>query len=196
MNYSMFYNFHHLGDILLISFENKNVTDHERKGQIEVLYHNEEIIGYNIFDISKIMKIKVDGLIILPPNALIDAINSLLSHQGLAKLPYVSKSNFVVGEVIDSKLDQTKYLVDVKIDGKMITVISKESIQKGLKVVVAIIGATLFDNSRIDVSLRNGVKIEGHLCTKKDINMEDSDELIIVDDDAIVGADFFTQEVK
>lgn len=196
MNYSMFYNFHHLGDILLISFENKNVTHHERKGQIEVLYHHEEVIGYNIFDVSKIMKIKVDGLIILPPNALIDAINSLLVEQGLTRLPYIKKSSFVVGEIVTSKLEDTIYLLDVKIDGKTIKVISKENVPIGTKVVVAVIGATLFDNSRIDVSLINGVKIEGHLCTKKDINMDDSDELIVVDDDVAVGTDFFTQEVK
>lgn len=196
MNFSMFYNYHHLGDVLLISFIDEEVTNHERRGQIEVLYHENELVGYNIFDISKIMKIRAEGLIVLPPNALIDAINSLLLKEGLTKLTHVERSNFVIGEVVSSEKLIGKYLIKVNIGESVINTINKENIETGSKVVVAISGATLFDNSRIDVSLIDGVKIEGKLCSKKDLNTEDSDDLLIIDDDSNIGTDFFMQEVK
>ena len=56
--YSIYYSYKEIGDVLLIVFDQKAMpTSFIQKSDVTVIYHNGEIIGYNIFNISKIVKI-------------------------------------------------------------------------------------------------------------------------------------------
>ena len=75
-NYSLFYIYKNLEDVLMVIIDNdKKPTSHERKGKVEVIYYDKEIIGYNIFDISEVIKIKTRGKIFLPSPILVKVIN-------------------------------------------------------------------------------------------------------------------------
>ena len=98
--YTLFYNRKNIGDVLLINFNNDlEVTSFIKKDKITALYHDDKLIGYNIFDISKIVKIQYKGMIILPINPLIDVINSLLINEGFDKLDYSFESGYLIVEI-------------------------------------------------------------------------------------------------
>ena len=85
--YSLFYSYKNIGDVLIVIFDNdKKPTRSERKGNVEVIYNQEDIIGYNIFDIRNIVKIKTEGLIYLPSPALISVINTILKNNKVEEL--------------------------------------------------------------------------------------------------------------
>jgi tRNA-binding EMAP/Myf-like protein len=200
VNYSLFYNYNKDGDILLISLVNEQGNHSEKLSpDFEVIYRNKVVIGYRIFNFTKIVKIKANGLIVLPPNALIDAINSVLVKYGFTKLSYKNNSGFVIGEIISTHDRSDKsyiYLVDVK--EKNIKVISGDkNLKPHQKIVIALSGTRLFDNDSVDniISVRN-VKCDGLICTLKDLGMEESDEVLVLADSAIAGSDFYHSEVK
>ena len=71
--YSLFYAYRKLDDIFAIVFHGYGkVTKKVRNKNVEALYNNENLCGYNIFNIKDIVKIKAKGLIYLPNKELID----------------------------------------------------------------------------------------------------------------------------
>ncbi|MCH3976158.1 MAG: hypothetical protein LKF69_02505 [Bacilli bacterium] len=99
----LFYNLPLLGDVLRIKFFDQDSTRKEKKGKILVLFNNDEIIGYEIYDLQHIIKIKSSGLVILPPLALIEVLNSLLEPLHLPLLTYSSSSGFVAAKVVSTQ---------------------------------------------------------------------------------------------
>ena len=50
MNYSLFYNYKLIGDVLMIVFENETIpTSKEVVGDVVKIYANNKLIGVNIF---------------------------------------------------------------------------------------------------------------------------------------------------
>ena len=93
MNYSLFYNYKLIGDVLMIVFENETIpTSKEVLGDVVKIYANNKLIGVNIFNFSEIVKIKSNGLIPLPNNKLIDIINNVFENNSLEKLPYKKRT--------------------------------------------------------------------------------------------------------
>lgn len=199
MNFSLFYNFSQSNDLLTILFSDDEVDYEESKNDFVILKHKEDIVGYKIFNISRIIKIKAEGLIVLPPDALIDAINAILSQNGERKLSYIHHSGFLIGQVIE-KIDIINhpylYMVDIGKKEYLVALAKKNDISLKTKIVIVKNGTMLFDNSRIDVSLIRGTKCDGMICSLKDLKMENSDETLFIYDDSPLGSDFFISEVK
>lgn len=191
--YSIFYSYKGIGDVLIVIFNNESKpTHHERKGQVEVIYHEQEVIGYNIFDISKIIKIKTSGLIYLPSKELISIINALLRNNGLEELEVQTNSGYIIGEVIDIKPYQEKKIVSVDIGKEVVKAYTKEAINLKDKVVVATLGTRLND-SRIVKMIED---TNAFICTEKDLQISESDTILILDNEEENGKDFFTMEMK
>lgn len=191
--YSIFYSYKGIGDVLIVIFNNESKpTHHERKGQVEVIYHEQEVIGYNIFDISKIIKIKTSGLIYLPSKELISIINALLRNNGLEELEVQTNSGYIIGEVIDIKPYQEKKIVSVDIGKEVVKAYTKEAINLKNKVVVATLGTRLND-SRIVKMIED---TNAFICTEKDLQISESDTILILDNEEENGKDFFTMEMK
>ncbi len=89
------YNNHELDNTLLILFSDEEVTNSKKKDEIEVLYHDMEIIGYKISNFIRYAKIKYSGIIFLPSNTLVDVINSVLKNHQLETLEYKTSSGYI-----------------------------------------------------------------------------------------------------
>ena len=192
-DYSLFYSYKNIGDVLIVIFNNEEkATRSERIGQVEVIYHDNEVIGYNIFDISKIIKIKTQGLIYLPSEELIAIINALLKNNHIEELGVQSSSGYIIGQVIDIEPYQEKKIVSVDIEKEVVKAYTKEDINKGDKVVVALLGTRLNDG-RIVKLIED---TNAFICTEKDLQISESDTILILDNEEENGKDFFTMEKK
>lgn len=103
-NYGI-YNNHELDNTLLILFSNEKISRNEEKGELDILYHGDKIIGYKIKNFLRYAKIKYSGIIYLPANPLIDVINGILDRYHLEKLDYKHGSGYV------TKLNENKLMV-------------------------------------------------------------------------------------
>lgn len=93
-NYGI-YNNHELDNTLLILISEEKATRSEEKGEIDILYHNDKIVGYKIKNFLRYAKIKYSGIIYLPANPLIDVINGILERYNLEKLDYKHGSGYI-----------------------------------------------------------------------------------------------------
>lgn len=198
-HYSLFYSYKHIGDVLIIIFNNdKKSTKNVRKGQVEIIYHENEIIGYNIFDIRNVVKIKTEGLIYLPSLAFINVINAILKNNGVEELDYVKESGYFIGEIKNIEpIDNEKSLVSIDIKKELINAVTKSSdLHLNDKVVVATADTRLNNGELVKSSNLGQTAINGHLCNEKELQISDEERVLILDKDEDIGKDFFTTEAK
>ena len=88
------YNHHELNNTLLVLFSDSSITRVEKIDEVEVLYHNEEKVGYRINNFIRYAKIKYSGIIFLPADPLIDIINVILKNHKLDTLAYKNNSGY------------------------------------------------------------------------------------------------------
>ena len=93
-NYGI-YNNHELDNTLLVLFSDKKVTRSVNLGEVDILYHDDERVGYKLKNFIRYAKIKYSGLIYLPTNLLIDVINTVLERFDLEKLDYKHGSGYI-----------------------------------------------------------------------------------------------------
>lgn len=116
MECSLFYNHHAIGDVLIVIINPiLKMTHYDKKDDLVIIYHHDEIIGYNIFNISKMIKIYHKGLIPSHFKPLMDIINSILKNHQLTTIEYAS-DEYLVGEVIKVK----NHIADVNINDNTI----------------------------------------------------------------------------
>ena len=98
--YGVFYNYKTIGDVLLIIFDQRENPDEViKQDDVVVIKKNKKIIGINIFNISKIMKIKANGFIPLLDDKVLDVINHILENHNLPILEKQKNSGFVVAKI-------------------------------------------------------------------------------------------------
>ena len=190
-DYSMYYSYKNIGDVLIIIFDNeKTATKHERKGRVEVIYHDEEIIGYNIFDVKEIIKIKSEGKIYLPSPQLIEVINTILINAKIEPLKQVEHSGYYTAEVVESNKD----VVVLSLGEQSLHALDEKHILKlGDKVVVLKAGSRLSNGQIACTSIKNGTTIDAYICTNKEVGIkENEDEILLLDNDEEIGKDFFS----
>ncbi|MCR4912109.1 MAG: hypothetical protein K5925_06330 [Bacilli bacterium] len=90
------FNHHEDNNTALILFSDEPVTDKRGDEEIKVLYHQDKVVGYEIYDFIRYAKIKYSGIIFLPSDPLIDVINFVLENHQLEKLGYKKESGYVV----------------------------------------------------------------------------------------------------
>lgn len=173
--YSLFYTYRKLDDVFAIVFHGfGKVTSRERRGNVEALFDGENLCGYNIYNIKDIVKIKVKGLIFLPNSALIDLINHMLINAKFDPIPYIVHSGFIIGKVMNSN--------EIDIGGYLINCGKHSDLPNESLVVVAVPGTMLPDETLLEC---------GHICTYKDLSIEDKDEILVLDEEYEIGSDFF-----
>lgn len=187
--YSIYYSYKEIGDVLLIAFNQKAMpTSFIQKSDVIVIYHDNEIIGYNIFNISKIVKIKTKGLIYYPSDVFVDIINSILKNHQLDILAHFSHSGYVIGQVTKLEKEHMLFCPYIDVGDKILLGQSVINIKEGDKVVVALIGARLYDGQEIE---KTSDSAQVHLCSNRELNISMDDEIYLVDEDGVVGEDFF-----
>lgn len=180
IQYSLFYTYRKLDDVFAIVFHNfGKVTSKIKRGNVEALFSDKNLCGYNIYNIKDIVKIKVKGLIYLPNKELIDLINALLINNSFEPIPYILHSGYLISKVVDDN--------HVDIGGFIIKVDNNIGLDKDSIVVTAIAGTMLPNESIIE---------EGHACTLKDLSISDEDSILKLEENCIIGNDFFQMEEK
>ena len=179
-NYDVFYSFSKEREYLLILFSDEKITYQKSFGKIVVSYHNVDVVSYKIKDIDKIIKIHADGLIPLINQTVLSIINNLLIKEGLEPLFEKTHSDFYNAIVLSKNPTIVK-----TIDGEY--EVNNDNVKINDHVVLAKQGSFLFDKTYLK---------ENHLCTYKDLEISDSDE-VLIDNELDINEDFFlTSEEK
>ena len=198
-NYAIYYSYKEIGDVVIILFDNaKNATSSIRKNRVSVIYHNDEIIGYNIFDIKDIIKIKSEGMIYFPSNVLVSIINSVLQNEKLETLEYKTSSGYLIAQVDEIKgIDNEKFLLSLSIGNDIFhSVVKKCSLKIGDKVVIVQEGTFLNNGEMFKETNYENIKINAHVCTGVELGITNIDGILSLDNDSVIGGDFFLLEEK
>lgn len=196
-NYSLHYSYKNIGDVLIVVISSElECTRSERKGQIEVIYNGDKIIGYNIFNISEIIKIKNNGPIFLPDPTAMQILNNMLKNAGVEELAINETSGYYVGKVLDViELNEEKKFVMVDIAHDMVnTIVKNATIEVGEKVVVATVGTRLGDGSTVKMGNMDGTLLNGHICSELELSVSNNEKILILDKNEEIGKDFFVLE--
>ena len=198
-DYAIFYNYHTIGDVLLIISDLETKPNRVVKnGDVTSLYLDDKLIGINIFNISNVLKIKSNGLIVLPLKEMIDVINNILINANVETLEYKKESGFKVGKVLTCEEHPDSdhmHVLTVDIGSEVLDIVcGAPNVKEDQKVVVATLGTTMFDGKKIVPSSLRGIKSNGMLCSPRELHLEGAPNvrgILVLDDDAIIGEDFF-----
>jgi len=199
MNAVLFYNRKIIGDVLFLVIDAEATpTRIEKHDNVIALFKDDKLVGVNILEFSEIVKIKGEGLLILPPRQLIDIINHILKNIGIEKIDYIESSGFKIGHVLScEEHPDSDHLHVCKVDVKtsvLDIVCGAANVQKGQKVVVAMPLTTMFDGSQIIPSALRGIKSEGMLCSLRELHLDTPTSphgIMVLKEDAPIGEDFF-----
>lgn len=195
-NYSMYYSYKGIGDVLLIIFDNeKKATRHESIGRVTVIYHDDEIIGYNIFDIKEVVKIRNEGMIYLPTKEFVSIVNSILINAKQAPLDMIKNSGYFIGTIIEKKdFDKECYLLTINVGDEVVKAcVNDSSLNVGDNIVVAKLGTRLNSGVSVKEEMINGETINGHVCTCLELGIkEEKDHILVLDKAEKNGIDFFS----
>lgn len=197
---NLFYNYRTVGDVLMAIIDNEKTATHSKIiNNITLIFNNEALIGINFFKISEICKIKSVGKIVLPPNALIDMLNSLLLPVCDYQLDYVKDSMFVVGKIIEcDEHPESDHLHVLKVDiGTEILdiVCGAYNARVGLLCVVAKVGAMMMNGAVIKPGKLLGEVSNGMCCSPRELGMDVDyplHHILELDENEVrIGQDFF-----
>ena len=167
--YGLFYNYKTLGDVLLIVFKpTENPDEVIKMDDVVVLKKNNEVIGINIFNISKIMKIKANGFIPLVEDDIEEHPES--DHLHICK-------------------------VDVGHSDYLEIVCGAFNARKDLKCVCALPYTFMPSGRQIIPGKLLGIDSYGMLCSGRELALEGYENkrgLLELDDTYVVGSDFFS----
>lgn len=199
--YGVFYNYKTIGDVLLIIFDQRENPDEViKQDDVVVIKKNKKIIGINIFNISKIMKIKANGFIPLLDDKVLDVINHILENHNLPILEKQKNSGFVVAKITNiEEHPDSDHLhicnVDVGEDKELQIVCGAFNAKKDLICVCALPYAFMPSGKQIIPGKLLGIDSNGMLCSGRELSLdgyENKRGLLELDDTYKVGSDFFT----
>ena len=200
--YRLFYNHQALKDVLIIVIDPEaRVLKSEAHHDVVALYgENDKLVGYNIFHIDDVLKIKANGAIFTPDAKLLGVINSLLEREGLSALPEMKDSGYRVAKVLSTEehpLDEKALILKLQCGEKTYeTVSSLKGIKEGSMVVVALDGTILYDGSVYHAAVIKNINNDVKVLSPIELKFEGSEkEAFLLDDDPSFkeGEDFFVR---
>lgn len=197
--YRLFYNYGVSKDVLFVLIDpSKKVTSTKRVEEVEALYNENELVGYNIFDVSKTVKINAEGIIFLPEAHLVDAINNILSRTSFPLLPKAMESGFTVLKIQsleEHPLDEKASIVTLEgKDGQRFETVSKaKNLSVGDLCVAAKDGAILADGTLFRKGIEKNIPIDVLLMSPKMLKLGTEEDVLFVpkEGDYQIGDDFF-----
>lgn len=173
MKVALFYNKENVGDVLIIKGSDKVATSYKKINDLVVIYNEEEIIGYNLFNASLLDNNLVKGINYHPSKELINKINEILKLNNLEEIDVI-EPNFRVGLVKECEDIEGTHLhlckVDIK-DEVLQIVCGAKNVKEGVLVVVAMIGTIMNDGTIISKGQLKGFDSYGMLCSKRELNI-------------------------
>lgn len=194
-----FYNKENIGDILLVRLtDERKVTFYKREDDICVLYNENDIIGYNIFNASSYFMNLIDGKVKMTPD-FVDELNQLLSKYNFTEVSSDYDDHFIVGQIIDLKEHPDSdhmHICKVDVKSKELQIVcGAPNVALNQLVVVATIGAVMPSGLIIKPSKLRGVDSDGMLCSAKELNLPNAPKkrgiLVLDSEKYCVGDSFF-----
>lgn len=177
---NIFYN-QLLNDQLIVLEINENKTNIHNldNGNIIILNQENKVVGCNIIDVSKKMKLAHGRH--LATKELIDFINKEIKPFTLAVYP----SGFIVGKIIKCEPIKDSHLHNCVVDigeQQLEIVCGAKNIKKDLLVVVATINTLMpLTNLLIKSSKLKGFNSHGMICSQKELNINGFNEVGIIE---------------
>lgn len=200
MKYALYYDFETIGDVLLVVIKPTVTPTKEVKiNDVVALYNKDELIGINIFNISKVIKIKAKGLIPLINEDILNVINHILENANLEKLPIQIESGFRVAKIVDiDEHPDSEHLhicmVDIGDKEPLQIVCGASNARKDLVCVCATPFTFMPNGQQIIPNKLLGIQSNGMLCSGRELNLEGYEGkrgLLELSDEYKVGTDFW-----
>lgn len=196
---NLFYNPKGVGDVAFIQIEpSVGPFEYEQKhGVVEIKKEN-EVVGYNIFNVFNNVTINDNGHIKLTTE-LIKDLQQLITEAGFDyQLDTDVSPKFVVGYVETKEkhpnADKLSVLnVNVGTE-KLQIVCGAPNVESGQKVVVAKVGAVMPSGMVIKDAQLRGVDSSGMICSMKELNLPNAPKekgIMVLNDDYDIGQAFF-----
>lgn len=196
---NLFYNPKGVGDVAFIQIEpSVGPFEYEQKhGVVEIKKEN-EVVGYNIFNVSNNVTIN-DNEHIKLTTELIKDLQQLITEAGFDyQLDTDVSPKFVVGYVETKEkhpnADKLSVLnVNVGTE-KLQIVCGAPNVESGQKVVVAKVGAVMPSGMVIKDAQLRGVDSSGMICSMKELNLPNAPKekgIMVLNDDYDIGQAFF-----
>ena len=196
---NLFYNPKGVGDVAFIQIEpSVGPFEYEQKhGVVEIKKEN-EVVGYNIFNVANNVTINDNGHIKLTTE-LIKDLQQLITEAGFDyQLDTDVSPKFVVGYVETKEkhpnADKLSVLnVNVGTE-KLQIVCGAPNVESGQKVVVAKVGAVMPSGMVIKDAQLRGVDSSGMICSMKELNLPNAPKekgIMVLNDDYDIGQAFF-----
>ncbi|WP_182201118.1 YtpR family tRNA-binding protein [Paraliobacillus salinarum] len=198
----VFYNKKGIGDCLIIMLKqgDRYELEQERFGNIVKITdrNSKEVLGYNIFDISKEMNIETNKLEVTED--LIEELHTIFKKNGLADTLDIDLSpKFVVGYVVEKEQHENAdklSVCQVDIGEETVQIVcGAPNVDKGQYVVVAKVGAVMPSGMEIKEASLRGVDSFGMICSQKELGLPNAPKekgIYVLTDDVKPGSPFVT----
>lgn len=194
-----FYNHPVSGDVLFVLIApDKKPLRTERKGDAVALYgENDTLLGYNVFNVSKTLKITSDGMLFAPEEPFVEAVNAILVGAGFEPLPYEMESGFHVYRVTsleEHPLNEKAQIVGLegKDGARFESVSTLKGLAVGKEIVAAIPETILLDGSVFHKCVEKNLPIDLWIVSAKDLRLgEDETNAFVPEREEPLGSDFF-----
>lgn len=199
--YALYYDYESIGDVLLIVFDSNTIPNViKRDNDVVSLYKDDKLIGINIFNISKIMKIKAKGYIPLVSDRVLEVINTILKNSNVAELPAQKESGFRVAKIVDiEEHPDSEHLhictVDIGEKEPLQIVCGAFNAKKDLICVCATPYTFMPNGQSIIPNKLLGIDSYGMLCSGRELNLEGYEGkrgLLELDESYAIGSDFWS----
>lgn len=199
--YALYYDYESIGDVLLIVFDSNTIPNVIKKdNDVVSLYKDDKLIGINIFNISKIMKIKAKGYIPLVSDRVLEVINTILKNSNVAELPSQKESGFRVAKIVDiEEHPDSEHLhictVDISEKEPLQIVCGAFNARKDLICVCATPYTFMPNGQSIVPNKLLGIDSYGMLCSGRELNLEGYEGkrgLLELDESYAIGSDFWS----
>ncbi|QTJ35416.1 DUF4479 domain-containing protein [Dolosigranulum pigrum] len=193
------YNNKGLTDTLIITLAQSDVADQtfKRKGNITEIKRKDQVVGYNIFQVSELIDLSESGPVQLTADQ-VDRLNSAIQAAGFdGRLEADTSPKFVVGYVKECKPHEDSdhlSITQVEVDGGDVLqiVCGASNIAQDQTVVVAKPGAIMPDGMVIYPGELRGVESLGMICSARELGIESNQKkgILVLDDEYEVGQAF------
>ncbi|HDJ7697182.1 TPA: DUF4479 domain-containing protein [Staphylococcus aureus] len=196
---NLFYNPKYVGDVTFLQIEPvEGELKYNKKGNVVEITNEDNVVGYNIFEISKDISIEETGHIKLT-DELVNVFQKRISEAGFEyKLNADLSPKFVVGyvETKDKHPDADKLSVlNVNVGNDTLQIVcGAPNVEAGQKVVVAKVGAVMPSGMVIKDAELRGVASSGMICSMKELNLPNAPEekgIMVLNDSYEIGQAFF-----
>ncbi|MCD0603555.1 DUF4479 domain-containing protein [Staphylococcus aureus] len=196
---NLFCNPKYVGDVAFLQIEPvEGELNYNKKGNVVEITNEGNVVGYNIFEISKDITIEEKGHIKLT-DELVNVFQKRISEAGFDyKLNADLSPKFVVGyvETKDKHPDADKLSVlNANVGNDTLQIVcGAPNVEAGQKVVVAKVGAVMPSGMVIKDAELRGVASSGMICSMKELNLPNAPEekgIMVLNDSYEIGQAFF-----